>query len=192
MSKKMIILKTAAGLFARQGFKDTSMAELSEATGVAGGTIFYHFKNKETLFLAVLADVRHTLLTEYAAHFSRPVYTNGLAMVEGAISFYLRLAGDMGDQILLLHRHDPYKLAEVNGDCRRHLEDIYDCLLDVFENAIRVGQKDGTIRDMPARKAAMIVFAAVDGILRLNTYKIYNGGALYNDLLMACRRMIQT
>jgi TetR/AcrR family fatty acid metabolism transcriptional regulator len=65
MSKRNAILAAATRLFSRKGFKGTSMAELSKATGAAGGTIFHHFKNKEDLFLNMLENVKATILTEF-------------------------------------------------------------------------------------------------------------------------------
>jgi len=191
LSKKMIILRAATKLFARKGFKETSMADLSAASGAAGGTILYHFKNKEELFLVILADVKETILADFKRHIDNRHYDNGLEMMEGAISFYLDFAVKMEDRFLLLHRHDPYKLAEENPVCKRHLEAIYNCLVDIFENAVQTGQKDGSIREMSAKKAALILFSMVDGVVRLNTYKLYDGGALYNELLSACRRMLK-
>jgi hypothetical protein len=41
-----------------------------------------------------------------------------------------------------------------------------------------------------ARKTAMVLFAMVDGIVRLNTYRIYDAGTLYDDLMTACRRLL--
>ncbi len=61
----------------------------------------------------------------------------------------------------------------------------------MFERAILLGQKDGSIRDMPARKTALIIFTMVDGLVRFNTYNLYDAGALYNDLIEACRRILQ-
>ncbi|MDP3283135.1 MAG: helix-turn-helix domain-containing protein, partial [Desulfobacterales bacterium] len=69
MSKKETILKAAARLFSEKGFKYTSMAELSKVTGAAEGTIFYHFKNKEDLFLSILERIRETVSTEINNHF---------------------------------------------------------------------------------------------------------------------------
>jgi len=54
MSKKQAILEVATKLFSKNGFKDTSMADLANVIGTAQGTIFYHFNTKEQLFLAVL------------------------------------------------------------------------------------------------------------------------------------------
>jgi len=191
MTRKDIILHAATALFSDKGFKDASMAELCKITGVAEGTIFYHFKSKEELFVAILENLRKEITEEFEKYTEQKTFETGLDMMEGVISFYLFLAGMMEERFLLLHRHDPYQLAEVNAACRAHLEAIYNCFLDIFEKAILRGQEDGSIRKVPARKAALIVFSTVDGLVRLNTYKLYEAGALYGEVIDLCRRMIQ-
>ncbi len=185
-----MILQSATRLFSENGFKETSMADLAKVTGVAQGTIFYHFKNKEELFLSILEELKRDIVEEFEHYFGERKFNTGLDMMEGAISFYLYLAGAMEDRFLLLHRHDAYELAQVNTICKGYLEGIYNCLLDIFERAIILGQKDGSIRDMPARKIALIIFTMVDGLVRFNTYNLYDAGALYNDLIESCRRIL--
>jgi len=171
MSKKQAILEVATKLFSKNGFKDTSIADLAKAIGTAQGTIFYHFNSKEQLFLAVLKSVKERIIHEFKGHLRERKYKIGLDMVEDAVSFYLYLAGTMEDQFLLLHRHDAYELAQGNTICRQNLEDIYNSILDIFEKAVLLGQKDGSIEDMP--------------------YKLYDAGALYNELIASCRRILQ-
>lgn len=191
MSKKEMILHSASTLFSEKGFKDTSMAELSKITGAAEGTIFYHFKNKQQIFLSILEDLKARIIDEADRYFGEREFDTGLEMIEGAISFYLYLAGSMENRFLLLHRHDAYELAQANPECRGHLEAIYNCLLDIFERAIVLGQKDGSIGNMPARKTALIIFSMVDGIVRFNTYNLYDAGGLYNELMESCRRILE-
>jgi AcrR family transcriptional regulator len=191
MSRKEVILDGAAWLFSEKGFRDTSMAELAKMTGVAQGTIFYHFKNKEELFLAILENIKEEITREFDHYIRDHEFQNGLDMLEGAISFYLHLAGTMEDRFLLLHRHDAYSFARVNPTYREQLEAIYERLLDFFERAILLGQEDGSIREVAARKAALIIFNMVDGLVRLETYDLYSAGALYNELIDSCRRMLQ-
>jgi hypothetical protein len=112
-------------------------------------------------------------------------------MIEKAVAFYLDLAGTMEDRFLLFHRHDAYELAEANPVCRGYLDTIYTCLLNIFERAVLRGQKDGSIRDMPAKKASLIVLSMVDGLVRLNTYNLYHADALYGELIDSVRRMLQ-
>ena len=180
----------ATRLFAEKGYQGASMSELSRLTGAAGGTIFHHFKNKEDLFVNILKDIKETILEQFEQYRRSTHYKDGLAMVEGAVTFYLHMAGTLEDRFLLLHRHFAYRLAETNPVCRKYLESIYTCLLDIFEEGILLGQKDGSLCKLPARNTAMILFSMVDGIARFNTYSLYDGGALYPDLMISCRRLI--
>jgi len=192
MSKKEIILQTAARLFSVKGFRETSMVELSRLTGAAEGTIFYHFKNKEQLFVAILEDLRKTITEEYQHYAQERVFKNGLDMVEAALSFYLQLASQLEDRFLLLHRHDLYELAGLNSECREHLEAIYNCFVDIFEQAILRGQEDGSVEQMVPRKTALLLFCMVDGLVRLDTYNLYDAGALYGELVGAARKILRS
>jgi len=190
MSKKQAILLNATRLFSQKGYKDTSMAEVAKITGSAGGTIFYHFKTKEELFVSILKNIKETIINDFHSYLESIRFENGLEMVEGSISFYLNCAGRMEDQFRLLHRHYPYELALANPACRQYLEAIYECFIDVFEQAIIHGQRDGSINNLPAKKTALIIYSMVDGLVRFNTYNLYDAGALYNEVIESCRRML--
>jgi len=188
--KKDAILRAAIVLFSEKGFKDTSVTDLAAMTGAAEGTIFYHFKSKENLFLEILKRVREKIIEEFNIYIAERSFETGLDMAEGVVSFYLYLAGTMEHGFLLLHRHYPYELALVNPVCREHLEAIYNCLVDIFERAITLGQEDGSISAAHSRKVALILFSMVDGLVRFKTYNLYDAGALYNELISSCRRML--
>lgn len=48
-------------LFAAKGFAGTSTEEIVAEAGVTRGALYYHFKNKEDLFRAVVAEVEATI-----------------------------------------------------------------------------------------------------------------------------------
>ncbi|MFA4915922.1 MAG: TetR/AcrR family transcriptional regulator [Syntrophales bacterium] len=191
MSKKDAILNAATVLFSVKGFDQTHMSEISKLTGAAEGTIFYHFKNKEELFIHILKKFKEDIIVEFAQHKKEIRCDSGLDMMESTLTFYLNLASTMEDRFRLLHRHDAYELAKVNPVCKQHLEAIYSCFIDIFEMAILEGQKEGTIINIPPRKAAMIVFSMVDGLVRFNTYNLYDAGSLYSELIELCKRMLE-
>lgn len=191
MSKKTSILNAATRLFAVKGYKDTSMAELARLTGVAQGTIFYHYNSKEELFLKILEAFKEDVVDEFSRYSRQHSFSCGLEMAEEVIGFYLHMVGRMEDRFVLLHRHDAYEVAQVNPTCRDYLEAIYDCLIEIFELAIRTGQQDGSIRPAQARQLAMIIFTMVDGLVRFNTYKIYDAGSLYDEMVRSCRIILQ-
>ena len=190
MSKKDHILQVATKLLSLKGYKDTSMAELAKITGVAQGTIFYHYNNKEELFLAILEEFKIEILKEFEGYLSKRNFISGLEMMKEVVGFYLYLAGKMEDRFLLLHRHDAYELARVNPVGRDYLESIYNCFVDIFEKAILTGQKDGSVAELPARRTALIIFTMVDGLVRFNTYNLYDAGALYDDLITSISRIL--
>ena len=192
MKKKDAILKAATVLFANHGFKDTSVHELSELTGAAEGTIFYHFKSKEGLLLAILKTARDGIVEHFDEFYQGRTFSSGMEMVEEVVSFYLYLAGIMEEQFLLLHRHFLYRFSDINPEFRGNLEDIYNCLVDYFEKAIAQGQSDGSIsREIHPRKSALILFTMVDGLVRFKNYNLYDAGALFNELMLACRNMLR-
>ncbi|MCO4743887.1 MAG: TetR/AcrR family transcriptional regulator [Proteobacteria bacterium] len=49
-----VIVREATRLFAQRGYGSTSMRELAAAAGVTKPTLYYHFGNKESLFLDVV------------------------------------------------------------------------------------------------------------------------------------------
>jgi AcrR family transcriptional regulator len=116
MNKRNSILEAAAKLFSEKGFRETPMTEISRITGAAEGTIFYHFKNKEELFVAILEDLKKHIIEEFKSYTSRAEFKTGLDMMEGVISFYVSLAGTMEDRIVPQNPAEP-RLRERRDEC---------------------------------------------------------------------------
>ncbi len=49
MSKKAIVLQTTLELITKQGINATSLSQIIKESGVANGTVYHHFKNKEEI-----------------------------------------------------------------------------------------------------------------------------------------------
>ena len=56
-AKRMSILDAAADVFCRQGFAGASIDEIAAVARVSRQTIYNHYREKETLFVAVVEDV---------------------------------------------------------------------------------------------------------------------------------------
>ena len=65
------ILKAAIRLFARRGFHETSMSEVAREAHVSKALIFWHFKTKEELFLAVLNRLLEPYFIDFAEEAGR-------------------------------------------------------------------------------------------------------------------------
>ena len=191
LSKKQEILDKATLLFATKGFANTSMTEVATLAEIAGATIFYHYKTKEDLFLSVLERVKNGLLEAFSLYFHEEHFSSGLEMLLGAVAYHLHLAESRKEWFLLLRRHYTHELALVNPVCRRYLEDIYNCLVDIFEKPLTRGQEDGSVGVSSARKNALIIMAMVDGIIQMECNELYDAGTLYSELLEACRKIVE-
>jgi TetR/AcrR family transcriptional regulator, transcriptional repressor of aconitase len=67
------ILAAARSCFARYGYEGATVRRLEDATGLSRGAIFHHFRDKDSLFLAVAEDD--------AAAMAETVARNGLVQV---------------------------------------------------------------------------------------------------------------
>lgn len=55
-ARRREILAAARSCFARYGYEGATVRRLEEETGLSRGAIFHHFRDKESLFLAVAED----------------------------------------------------------------------------------------------------------------------------------------
>lgn len=53
---RQYIFDAAAEIFTRKGYHKTTVEEIAAAIGVSKGTIYYYFKNKEELYLAIIRE----------------------------------------------------------------------------------------------------------------------------------------
>ena len=72
-ARRREILDAARSCFARHGYEGATVRRLEEATGLSRGAIFHHFRDKDSLFLAVAEDD--------AAAMAETVARNGLVQV---------------------------------------------------------------------------------------------------------------
>jgi len=72
-ARRREILAAARTCFARHGYEGATVRRLEEATGLSRGAIFHHFRDKDSLFLAVAEDD--------AAAMAETVARNGLVQV---------------------------------------------------------------------------------------------------------------
>jgi AcrR family transcriptional regulator len=67
-ARRREILAGARTCFARHGYEGATVRRLEEETGLSRGAIFHHFRDKESLFLAVAEDDAATMVSTVAEH----------------------------------------------------------------------------------------------------------------------------
>jgi TetR/AcrR family transcriptional regulator, transcriptional repressor of aconitase len=67
-ARRRQILDGARACFARHGYEGATVRRLEEATGLSRGAIFHHFRDKESLFLALAEDEAHRMAEVVSKH----------------------------------------------------------------------------------------------------------------------------
>jgi AcrR family transcriptional regulator len=67
-ARRREILTGARTCFARHGYEGATVRRLEEEIGLSRGAIFHHFRDKDSLFLAVAEDDAATMVSTVAQH----------------------------------------------------------------------------------------------------------------------------
>ena len=105
MSKRDAILKTAARLFAVQGFDGTTTIQIAREAGVTEPLIYYHFKGKDDLFT-------HIIAATFSEYFSRiddleKNPDSPFGQIQKLIELQYDIAEEMPDEVQLICQHLP-------------------------------------------------------------------------------------
>ena len=151
------ILEAAFQILARQGYENTSIKDIAEEAGVAQGLVHYHFKSKQQLVLAVLAEVCREMEFGDAqgAAGAQAAYEKFKNMLKGSQATHALYI-----QLIAMGLHDKELGAGVLNFVRQdraHIEDIARQVLAEREADPK-----------PARAIASVVEAAVLGIMVQN------------------------
>ena len=86
------IVEVAAGLFAENGYEDTSIEDILGAAGISRGALYHHFAGKEAVFKAVTELIESRLATEMRAVIADA--PSAVAAVYSGSLGWIELAGD--------------------------------------------------------------------------------------------------
>jgi AcrR family transcriptional regulator len=156
------ILKAAMQLFANHGFHETSMSEVAREARVSKALIFWHFKTKEELFVAVL----NRLLEPYFIDFAEEAAVmNERAQIEKLVESYLLFVREHANSVrffLAQMLHDQ-RLSESLNDQVLKLYGGYRAM--IVELIARAQQKGICTRRSAPESTAAFLLSALNGLL---------------------------
>ena len=59
------LLAITAGLFARKGFRNTTVRDIADAAGILSGSLYHHFDSKESMVDEILSTFQEELFGQY-------------------------------------------------------------------------------------------------------------------------------
>lgn len=132
--RKNEILDIAAELFAAKGYDTTTISDIIEKAGVARGTVYYHFKSKESVMDALIERTNTELLLgakKIAEDKSIPVMDR---LLQALLSMSLE-----SDAPIIEHMHKPQNALMHQKTHFAMLEGIPPILTEIAEDGIKEG-----------------------------------------------------
>ena len=157
--KRERILRAAIKVFARKGFYATRVSEIAKAAGVADGTIYLYFKNKDDVLVSIFDDRISRLLVVIRQEMA------ACATVEERITRVVEL--QLG---LLEGQRDLAEVVTVNLRqssklLKQYAAPLFNEYIELIAGTIAEGQREGALRtDINPKVAARSLWGALDGV----------------------------
>lgn len=161
------ILKQSGRLFNTQGYKATSLSDITNATGLTKGAIYRHFKNKEKLEAESLNHLSHTMFEQLKMRIKAKTNAQGkLRAIFHYFESYITHPPVKGGCPLL---NVAIESDDANPGLRKQaiiiLDTLRNAIMTILENGIRYGQlKSGIDKE----RYATIIVATLEGAIMMS------------------------
>ena len=158
-SKRTRLLKAAIKIFARDGFFKAKVEEIAKMAGVATGTTYLYFKNKDDLLISIFEEEMTPLIEAMKSELEK--YTTPRDKILSFITHHFKVVEKNPDLALLLE----VELRQSNKFLHDYQGTKYKEYLDLIGDAFSEGQKNGDFRsDVHPSIFKQMVFGAIDQI----------------------------
>jgi AcrR family transcriptional regulator len=143
------ILSTAKNLFIQQGYHGLSMREIAEALGVSKAALYYHFRDKEELLLAILDAYLDEM--EAALMFIQREQVGARRQIRALVELILQQPADQRAVIRLSSQ----EMAQLSLPARQSFDQAYHRkFLDRIRSILSDGIQSGELRPVHPTVAA--------------------------------------
>lgn len=189
MSKKEMILVAAQELFARYGYAGTTMKMVAQHAGVASGLVFHYFDSKENLFMVAGSELIDTMIVVLRDKIASSA--NGCDALGIFVKAYLDFTIENEKTFPTIIRCSPF--SDDNPDLdRQKIGAKFKELIDMVEEILMRGIKDGSVVDLPVTQTAFMVYANIVGAVRTRFLTPYEIPGLYDEACNFIMRSVCT
>lgn len=158
LRKRDLILDKAKELFIQRGYAATSMDELVHYIGVSKGSIYYHFKSKEELFIQLLTRQNREWMNAWME--KRSSYTSFEEKVYG-------IAEHMVDDFQNPLKNVGQEFYISNPDNKGLLDQILTIMLEpreLYRDIFVEGAQEGLLSEDDVDEISIIFASMLDGL----------------------------
>jgi AcrR family transcriptional regulator len=161
-ARRQQILAAAAKVFADKGFHRATIREVAQAAGIADGTIYNYFKNKDALLLGILDQLNETPKRE--GQFAQAANLGVEAWARQYIQQRFAVIGPEGRRVLQVILAE----ALANRELRQaYSEQIIQPTYALAEGFFRQWVAEGSVRPLDPALALRVTSAMFLGVLML-------------------------
>jgi len=161
LSRKAILSSTM-DLISKYGFSGTTIDKIAGESGLSKGSIFWHFQNKEHLFLDVIESIRHGLMEGLKPGLEEAATTRDKLTV--LLDNYARLIEIDCSQCLDLTVLT-IEMVETNPELANKLRDLFAALADMLTTLFEQGKHAGEISaPLDSRETAYAIVGNLQGM----------------------------
>jgi len=144
MSKKSVrresIIQAAIEVFSKKGFQAAGISEIAQRAGVADGTIYQYFKNKEDLFFSIPIEKTNEFRSKVELHLKG--ISGALNKIRKFVWYFLYFFKTNPEYGRLLMLEMRVNKSFVKTETYDFLKQSVSSVLEIIEE----GQKEGVIR----------------------------------------------
>ena len=182
---RRLLLKTALKLFSEQGIQNTTLAMVAKEAGVTRGAIYWHFRDKADMLLALWDSIFSPLEHAYENHVDG-IDDDPLGILEEIAASFIQLACTSPDilQMLKITRQS-WSDPVLSEHCRKMCSDEVASIQAIMEKA----ETAGCLReDLSAKAAAFSFYGYLEGVI--NSWLSTGGGDWLQQEAESMARML--
>lgn len=179
MEKITSILNAARDLFAENGFDQTPVSDIAKRAGVAGGTIIYHFKNKENLLFILIRQILYSLYKQTQDEMKQA--NDGIDAVDRYLAAFFYFLNKRTNDFKVLLKTNPFEVINLQDHPNADVKLIFERYLELLIEVLRRGQRDGTIGPCDPNMRARTLFAMLFGAGQMVVFFGEDGEKLLKD-----------
>ncbi|MFC4103265.1 MULTISPECIES: TetR/AcrR family transcriptional regulator [Paenibacillus] len=160
MNKFELILDAAVKVFAENGYHGSQVSKIAKEAGVADGTIYLYFKNKEDILVSLFRERLGELVGKFEAS-ARESATADEALRRICELHYTEL-----ERNPTLAYVTQIELRQSSLELRKSIGQALKPYIDLIENVLVKGMDEGTFRaGLDVKLTRLLIFGAMDEVV---------------------------
>jgi TetR/AcrR family transcriptional regulator, fatty acid metabolism regulator protein len=158
--KYQVILEAAVKTFALTGYHRTRVADIAGEAGVADGTVYIYFKNKEDILISLFQDLMLRFVEDLYSELSQ--CGDASEKLRTVVDYHLRTLASKPSQAKVTQIELRQIDQVINEGISRPLKSYFQLIEEVIEE----GKEQGLYRqDLDIKTARKVVFGAIDEVV---------------------------